>query len=116
VHILDQCNLQGSRLERDDICFNKAISASRSAPAGTTPVEGGASIKIGSENALKDEYETAPGIVIAYRLHVARPYRAGAIEKMVRIEVDGEELNTDLDIEAKFTTESIGDEVYILSE
>ncbi|RSL79817.1 hypothetical protein CEP51_007068 [Fusarium floridanum] len=46
---------------------------SASGPTGPVPVEVGGSLSGGVERTKVDSYETAPGIVFAYRLHVIRP-------------------------------------------
>ncbi|KAM0420386.1 hypothetical protein ACHAPT_011806 [Fusarium lateritium] len=46
---------------------------SASGPTGPVPVEVGGGLSGGVERAKVDSYETAPGIVFAYRLHVIRP-------------------------------------------
>ncbi|UPK96292.1 hypothetical protein LCI18_007227 [Fusarium solani-melongenae] len=45
---------------------------SASGPTGPVPVEVGGSLSGGVERTKLDSYETAPGIVFAYRLHVIR--------------------------------------------
>ncbi|KAL2670051.1 hypothetical protein Neosp_014932 [[Neocosmospora] mangrovei] len=46
---------------------------SASGPTGSVPVEVGGSLSGGVEKTKADSYETAPGIIFAYRLHVIRP-------------------------------------------
>ncbi|KAI0878594.1 hypothetical protein GGS24DRAFT_443414 [Hypoxylon argillaceum] len=54
-----------------------SLEGSGSITAGTTPVEVGGNVTGSRSNIQKDGYETAPGIVFAYRLHVIRTKRAG---------------------------------------
>ncbi|KAJ4152363.1 hypothetical protein NW754_004156 [Fusarium falciforme] len=51
---------------------------SASGPTGPVPVEVGGSLSGGVERTKVDSYETAPGIVFAYRLHVIRPKSSGS--------------------------------------
>jgi len=46
-------------------------------PSGTVPVEVGSKVKHESEKSATDSYDTAPGIVFAYRLDVIWTQRAG---------------------------------------
>lgn len=118
----------------------KAVSLGGSAPVpiGAVPVEFGGSISGSRENKRTDGYETAPGIVFAYRLHVIRPRDVGAdgelfsdrtaffsggaedeeSKEMDYTAVDGEVLRDDLDIELdSFEEEKIehgDDESYII--
>jgi hypothetical protein len=46
-------------------------------PSGTVPVDVGARVKHEGGKTATDSYDTAPGIVFAYRLNVIRPRRAG---------------------------------------
>ncbi|KAJ4322667.1 hypothetical protein N0V84_004692 [Fusarium piperis] len=55
---------------------NKA-EISASGPTGPIPVEVGGGLSGGVERTKADSYETAPGIVFAYRLHVIRPRGSG---------------------------------------
>jgi hypothetical protein len=54
-------------------------SMSGSGPAGPVPVEVGAGITGGKESSKIDSYETAPGIIFAYRLHAIRVRGSGTI-------------------------------------
>ncbi|KAI1880106.1 hypothetical protein JX265_001727 [Neoarthrinium moseri] len=47
-------------------------------PAGTVPAEVGGKLEHEQQRAVTDSYDTAPGIVFAYRLHVIRTGRAGS--------------------------------------
>ncbi|KAI0515127.1 hypothetical protein F5B22DRAFT_203259 [Xylaria bambusicola] len=46
-------------------------------PAGTLPVEIGGKLRHERQKTVTDTYDTAPGIVFAYRLHAIRTRRAG---------------------------------------
>ena len=118
----------------------KAVSlgGSVAAPIGAVPVEFGGSVSGSRENKRTDGYETAPGIVFAYRLHVIRPRDEGAdgelfsdrtaffsggaedeeSEEMDYTAVDGKMLQEDLDLEPDcFEEEKIehgDDESYIV--
>ncbi|KAK2744438.1 hypothetical protein FQN55_006765 [Onygenales sp. PD_40] len=54
--------------------------------SGSGPVGGGAHIGLGggvsrnSGNAVIDSYETAPGVIFAYRVHAIRPSRGGGVK------------------------------------
>ncbi|KAG9495640.1 hypothetical protein J7337_012194 [Fusarium musae] len=52
-------------------------SLSGSGPAGPVPIEVGAGISGGKESSKTDSYETAPGIIFAYRLHAIRVRGSG---------------------------------------
>ncbi|KAH7191836.1 uncharacterized protein B0J16DRAFT_331829 [Fusarium flagelliforme] len=54
-------------------------SVEASGPTGPLPVEVGGSLSGGNETTKTDSYETAPGIVFAYRLHVIRPRGSGSL-------------------------------------
>ncbi|KAF4990558.1 hypothetical protein FGRMN_8373 [Fusarium graminum] len=58
----------------------RRIAISTSVPTGTVPVEVGGGISASSEKIKKDSYETAPGIVFAYRLHVIRSRNNGVTQ------------------------------------
>ncbi|KAJ3567927.1 hypothetical protein NPX13_g6599 [Xylaria arbuscula] len=100
----------------------RAISLEGSAPmmVGTMPAELGGNVSGTRGDTQKNGYETAPGIVFAYRLHVIRPKRTGEEgelfsdrtaffsgeaendddeEELEIIEVNGEVLRQDLDLE-----------------
>ncbi|GAW22613.1 hypothetical protein ANO14919_121550 [Xylariales sp. No.14919] len=61
----------------DEVSKTTAISLEGSGPVagGTTPVELGGNVAGSRSETKKDGYETAPGIVFAYRLHVIRHKR-----------------------------------------
>ncbi|PHH80807.1 hypothetical protein CDD80_6897 [Ophiocordyceps camponoti-rufipedis] len=50
-----------------------SLGGSASVPAGTVPVGTGGGVSGGVEDSKTDGYETAAGVVLAYRLHVVRP-------------------------------------------
>ncbi|KAM0551168.1 hypothetical protein ACHAPJ_008510 [Fusarium lateritium] len=50
--------------------YNTSVSAS--GPTGPVPVEIGGSVSSGREKSKIDSYNTAPGIIFAYRLHAIR--------------------------------------------
>lgn len=54
-----------------------ALGSSGPVPASTVPVQLGGNASGSGEDKRKDGYETAPGIVFAYRLHVIRSRGAG---------------------------------------
>jgi hypothetical protein len=97
-----------------------AVGGSGPVPAGTVlPFQLEGNISGSREDRRMDGYETAPGIVFAYRLHVIRPRGAGAEaelfsdrtaffsggaedeegEVMEAVEVNGAVLREDLDLE-----------------
>ena len=95
-----------------------SVGASGPVPTGTVPVELGGTASGVKEDKRKDGYETEPGIVFAYRLHVIRPKGTGAEaelfsdrtafctgeasdeegEEMEIVEVNGAVLQQDLDV------------------
>ncbi|KAF5599537.1 hypothetical protein FPANT_3371 [Fusarium pseudoanthophilum] len=58
-------------------------SLSGSGPAGPVPIEVGAGISGGKESSKTDSYETAPGIVFAYRLHAIRVRGSGTVSSQM---------------------------------
>jgi hypothetical protein len=115
---------------------NYAVDLSGSGPpiSGSMPLEIGASVTHHKEKAVTDSYETAPGIVFAYRVHVIRYKRAGveteafqskaafmngsAIEDEeppIVVEGTGEELDQEYDEEAEYIKTSIGDDDVCIS-
>ncbi|KAL8367022.1 hypothetical protein RB595_007613 [Gaeumannomyces hyphopodioides] len=95
------------------------VGGSRPVPAGTVPFQLGGNFSRSREDRRMDSYETALGIVFAYRLHVIRPRDAGAEaelfsdrtaffsggaedeegEVMEAVEVNGAVLRENLDLE-----------------
>lgn len=57
--------------------FEASLGGSGPVPAGVAPVELGGNILGSREDKRTGGYETAPGIVFAYRLHVIRPKGTG---------------------------------------
>ncbi|KAK4083840.1 uncharacterized protein Triagg1_1502 [Trichoderma aggressivum f. europaeum] len=95
-----------------------SVAAKGFVPTGVVPVVFGARIAGNSEDRTKTSYETAPGIVFAYRLHVIRPKDTGADQELFSdrtafftgeaeaeeaemeiVEVDGAVYREDLDAE-----------------
>ncbi|KAF5655149.1 hypothetical protein F25303_832 [Fusarium sp. NRRL 25303] len=111
-------------------------SLSASGPTGTVPVEVGGGISGGKESSKTDSYETAPGIIFAYRLHAIRVRGSGAVgsemfvnkkafmsgrpgpdsEPFEVVDVDVEVLKGDKEEEdaPKYDMEGLGDEEYCL--
>ncbi|KAF5985642.1 hypothetical protein FCOIX_1996 [Fusarium coicis] len=110
-------------------------SLSGSGPAGPVPVEVGAGISGGKESSKIDSYETAPGIIFAYRLHAIRVRGSGTIssemfsnkerfmsgqpvsetEPFEVVDVDAEVLKADRKEEEdapNYEIEDLGDEEY----
>jgi hypothetical protein len=107
------------------------VGASGPMPAGPVPVEVGGGVSGSREIHITDSYNTAPGIVFAYRLHVLRPRREGGAdadifahrtafltgdggedgqgEEMEVVEVGEGEVNDDLDETTEFRTLEVGD-------
>ncbi|KAH8194218.1 hypothetical protein TruAng_011615 [Truncatella angustata] len=110
---------------------NYTVDLSGSGPPipGPVPLELGASVAHYQEKTVTDSYETAPGIVFAYRVHVIRYKRAGVETELFQskgafmtgsgraddeeppIVVEGtkEELDEDLEEENDYTETWIGD-------
>ncbi|KAF4952938.1 hypothetical protein FGADI_6371 [Fusarium gaditjirri] len=111
-------------------------SLSASGPAGPVPVEVGGGISGGRESSKTDSYETAPGIVFAYRLHAIRIRGSGTIgsemfanrtafmsyepgpdpEPFEVVDVDAEVLKADREEEdaPDYEMKGLGDEEYCL--
>ncbi|KAJ4113131.1 hypothetical protein NW760_014224 [Fusarium oxysporum] len=109
-------------------------SLSASGPAGPVPVEVGGGISGGRESSKTDSYETAPGIIFAYRLHAIRLQGSGNVssemfshrklfmsnrpdsDPMEVVDVTAEVLKADKeeDEAPKYETEDLGDEEYCL--
>ena len=108
-----------------------SVGGSGPVPAGTVPIEMGGSISGSREDKRTDDYDTAPGIVFAYRLHVIRPKGEAGVEgelfsdrtafftgeaedeedeeELELIEVNAAALRQDLDLEPEFDDHFIGD-------
>ncbi|KAI1742162.1 hypothetical protein F4680DRAFT_41820 [Xylaria scruposa] len=97
-------------------------------PAGTLPVEIGGKVKYDGQKTVTDSYDTAPGIVFAYRLHVIRTRRAGletglfshksafltgaageAQEPLVLAEASQDEIDGDLEEEVEYESADVGE-------
>ncbi|KAF2670813.1 hypothetical protein BT63DRAFT_423112 [Microthyrium microscopicum] len=112
--------------------FNTELSGSGPAAGGIAPVEVGASVAHHRAKTVTDSYNTAAGVVFAYRLHVVRPKRAGpqgelfshksafmtgegsgSEEPPIMVEADKQELKDDIEEEIEFTESTIGDDICI---
>ncbi|KAI0405911.1 hypothetical protein F4802DRAFT_596875 [Xylaria palmicola] len=97
-------------------------------PAGTLPVEIGGKARYGAQRTVTDSYDTAPGIVFAYRLHVIRTRRAGletglfshksafltgaageAEEPLILVEATQDEIDGDLEEEVEYKSVRTGE-------
>ncbi|KAF5574532.1 hypothetical protein FPCIR_13544 [Fusarium pseudocircinatum] len=110
-------------------------SLSGSGPTGPVPVEVGGGISAGKESSKTDSYETAPGIVFAYRLHAIRVRGSGTVssemfssrkefmsgrpvpdpEPFEVVDVDSEVLKADRKEDEdvpKYAMEDLGDDEY----
>jgi hypothetical protein len=116
---------------------NSTVELSGSGPpiSGPVPLELGVSVAHHQEKTVTDSYETAPGIVFAYRVHVIRYKRAGVETELfqskgafmtgsgragdeeppVVVEGTKEELDEDLEEENDYTETSIGDDDVCIS-
>lgn len=116
---------------------NYGIELSGSGPPipGPVPLELGASVAHHQEKSVTDSYETAPGIVFAYRVHVIRYKRAGVETELfqskgafmtgsgraddeeppVVVEGSKEELDEDLEEENDYTETLVGDDDVCIS-
>jgi len=116
---------------------NYTVELSGSGPPtpGPVPLELGASVTHHQESTVTDSYETAQGIVFAYRVHVIRYKRAGVETELFQsrgafmtgseraddegqpIVVEGtkEELDEDLEEESNYKKTSIGDDDVCIS-
>ncbi|KAI8630894.1 hypothetical protein F5Y19DRAFT_38512 [Xylariaceae sp. FL1651] len=108
---------------------NFAVEAEASGPpAGTLPVEIGGKVRHDGQKTFTDSYNTAPGIVFAYRLHVIRTRRAGletglfshksafltgavgeAQEPLILVEATQDEFDGDLEEEVEYESINIGE-------
>ncbi|ORY63911.1 uncharacterized protein BCR38DRAFT_474488 [Pseudomassariella vexata] len=138
--------ISGLRVARDaftvtddlESSMSMEIGASGMVPAGMVPVEAGGGVRwaVGRENG--NSYETAPGVVFAYRLHVIRQRRDSEVEselfthrnafltgdgedddeesgeEMEFVKVSAAQVEEDLDVDVEFEERSIGDEAYIV--
>lgn len=106
-----------------------SFGGSAQVPAGAVPVEVGGFISGGGGKKVAVNYETAPGIIFAYRLHVIRPKESPTAEVYTRstafmsgngedeeevevelIEADAEVLRDDLDIKTKAWRHEYGED------
>jgi hypothetical protein len=116
---------------------NHTVDVSGSGPpmVGLVPLELGASVAHHKEKSVTDSYETAPGIVFAYRVHIIRYKRAGVETELfqskgafmtgsgrtddeeppVIVEGTKEESEEDLEEENDYTETSIGDNDVLIS-
>lgn len=98
-------------------------------PSGTVPGEIGGNMKHESGETSTDSYNTAPGIVFAYRLSVIRTQRAGVETELfthkdafltgnggkkegllVLVDATTEEINEDLEVEIEYDSAEIGED------
>lgn len=98
-------------------------------PSGTTPGKVGGRVKHDNWERVIDSYDTAPGIVFAYQLHVIRshrtrsetelfPHKSGFLtgeggeqeEPLVFVNATKEEIDGDLDEEVEYESMQIGDD------
>lgn len=137
--------ISGLRVARDSFQVTNAVgsaasvelAASEAIPAGPVPLEVGGAVSGSRGNEVTDGYETAPGIVFAYRLHVIREKRDGGVEselfshrtaffsgegedsddgdlEMECVDVTAHVVNEDLEEEPEFDEYPIGAERYIV--
>ncbi|KAM0344963.1 hypothetical protein ACHAPU_007097 [Fusarium lateritium] len=110
----------------------KRIAISTAGPTGPVPVEVGGGISASAEKIKTDSYETAPGIVFAYRLHAIRPRSNGTTqsamfshrtafwtgqaesEPMEGVEVTQEVVAEDVEEDVLFKRYDMGDDVCCL--
>ncbi|KAL6857760.1 hypothetical protein ACO1O0_005202 [Amphichorda felina] len=106
------------------------VGISATGPAGPVPVEVGGEISGGVDRTKVNSYETAPGIVFAFRVYIIRPKGQGGRAKsemfthraefatgradsepeiMEIIEATPENLREDIDVIATFEEEDLGD-------
>jgi hypothetical protein len=98
-------------------------------PTGTVPAEVGGKVKHDGQKKVTDSYDTAPGIVFAYRLNVIRTRRAGVEtelfshksafltdaggrkeEPLVLVEATKDEIDEDLEEEVEYESAEIGED------
>lgn len=116
---------------------NSTVELSGSGPPtpGPVPLELGTGVAHNQEKTVTDSFETAPGIVFAYRVHVIRYKRAGVETELfqsrgafmsesgrvddeeppVIMEGTKEELDEDLEEDSNYTETSIGDDDICIS-
>ncbi|GAW14124.1 hypothetical protein ANO14919_035180 [Xylariales sp. No.14919] len=118
--------------ERSNDVLMEAVASGP--PAEMLPDEIGGKARYDSKKTVTDSYETAPGIVFAYRLHILRTVRAGmetglfshksafltgaageAQESLILAEATQDEINKDLEEDVKYErVDTAGDEVCII--
>ncbi|KIW24022.1 uncharacterized protein PV07_09761 [Cladophialophora immunda] len=98
-------------------------------PTATVPIEIGGEVKHDGQKKVTDSYDTAPGIVFAYRLNVIRTRRAGVEtelfshksafltgagdkreEPLVLVEATKDEIDEDLEEEVEYESVEIGED------
>ncbi|KAF3406267.1 hypothetical protein DPV78_000394 [Talaromyces pinophilus] len=113
--------------------FSGAIAGAGPPAGGAVPVEFGSGLSGSSERRVTDSYDTAPGIVFAYRLSIIRTKRAGvevelfsdkgafltcdgsyAEVPLVVAEATKEELEEDLEEQISFETSIVGEDEYCI--
>jgi hypothetical protein len=101
-------------------------------PTGTVPAEVGSKVRHDGQKKFADSYDTAPGVVFAYRLSIIRTHRVGTEtelfshksgfltgpggrteEPLVVVDATKEEIDEDLDEEVEYEIAEIGDEICI---
>lgn len=109
---------------------NFAIETEASGPpAGTVPGEIGGKVRHEGQKTVTDSYDTAPGIVFAYRLNVIRTRRPGVEtelfshksafltgsggreeEPLVLVDATKEEIDEDLEEEVEYESAEVGED------
>jgi hypothetical protein len=133
--------ISGLRVARDSFSVTNAVgsaasvelAASGAIPAGPVPLEVGGAVSGSRGKEVTDGYQTAPGVVFAYRLHAIREKRDGSVEselfshrtaffsgegedsddgdlEMECVEVTAHVVNEDLEVEPEFDEYPIGAE------
>jgi hypothetical protein len=137
--------ISGLRVARDSFqvtngvgsAVSMELAASGAVPAGPVPLEAGGAVSGSHERDATDGYETAPGIVFAYRLHVIREKRDGTVEselfshrtaffsgegedsddenlEMECVDATAKVVNEDLEVDLEFDEYPIGVERYVV--
>ena len=137
--------ISGLRVARDSFqvtngvgsAVSMELAASGAVPAGPVPLEAGGAVSGSHERNVTDGYETAPGIVFAYRLYVIREKRDGTVEtelfshrtafysgegedsddenlEMECVNVTAQVVNEDLEVDLEFDEYPIGAERYVV--
>lgn len=109
--------------------FSATAEGSANPVGGYTPMDAGGNVKHDSRDNIADSYDTAPGIIFAYRLNVIRTRRAGVETELFQhkgafltgsagesdaplivVEATKDEIDEDLEEEVEYETMAVGED------